>query len=119
MKTQIQTVDEYIAFFPEKTQVPLRQIRQTIRKAAPEAEETISYQMPAYRQNGILVYFAAFKSHIGFFPTPEGVEAFKEKLQAYKTSKGAIRFPLSEPLPLELIGEIVRFRVKQNLKVNI
>jgi uncharacterized protein YdhG (YjbR/CyaY superfamily) len=108
------TIDEYIATFPPNIQTLLQQIRATIHKAAPEAEETISYQMPAFKQNGILVYFAAFKNHIGFFPTAQGIEAFKDKLAAYKTSKGTIQFPFDRPLPLELIEEIVRFRVKTN-----
>jgi uncharacterized protein YdhG (YjbR/CyaY superfamily) len=108
------TIDEYIATFPPNIQTILQQIRAAVHKAAPEAEETISYQMPAFKQNGILVYFAAFKNHIGFFPTAQGVEAFKDKLAAYKTSKGTIQFPLDQPLPLELIEAIVRYRVKTN-----
>jgi uncharacterized protein YdhG (YjbR/CyaY superfamily) len=115
VNANFETVDQYISSFPENIQVLLRQMRQTIQHAAPDAEETISYHMPAYRQNGVLVYFAAFKSHIGFFPTAAGVEAFKEKLSAYKTSKGAIRFPIDQPLPLELVEEIVRFRLQENL----
>lgn len=112
--TGYKTIDEYIATFPPNIQTLLQQIRATIHKAAPEAEETISYNMPAFKQNGVLVYFAAFKNHIGFFPTAQGVEAFKDKLAAYKTSKGTIQFPLDQPLPLELIDEIVRLRVKTN-----
>ena len=108
------TIDEYIATFPPNIQTLLQQIRATIHKAAPEAEETISYNMPAFKQNGVLVYFAAFKNHIGFFPTAQGIEAFKDKLVAYKTSKGTIQFPLDQPFPLDLIAEIVRFRVKTN-----
>ncbi len=113
--TGFKTIDEYIEFFPKEIQATLRDLRQAIREAAPQAEEAISYQMPAFKQNGILVYFAAFKSHIGFFPTSSGVEAFKEKLSAYETSKGTVRFPIDKPLPLELVKEIVRFRVKENL----
>ncbi len=115
MKTKFKTIEEYIDSFPENIQVSLREVRQAVREAAPQAEETISYQMPAYCQNGILVYFAAFKDHIGFFPTANGVEAFKDKLSNYQTSKGTIRFPLNDPLPLQLVKEIVQFRVKQNL----
>ena len=85
-------------------------------KLPPKAEETISYQMPAFKQNGILVYFAAFKDHIGFFPTGSGVEAFKDKLSSYKTSKGTIQFPLDKPVALDLVEEIVRFPVKENQK---
>jgi uncharacterized protein YdhG (YjbR/CyaY superfamily) len=108
------TIDEYIATFPPNIQAMLQQIRAAVHKAAPDAEETISYNMPAFKQNGVLVYFAAFKNHIGFFPTAQGIEAFKDKLTAYKTSKGTIQFPLDQPLPLELIEAIVRFRVKTN-----
>jgi uncharacterized protein YdhG (YjbR/CyaY superfamily) len=112
----IQTIDEYNAAFPPNIQTILQQLRQTIREAAPNAEETISYQMPAFKFNGrILVYFAAFKNHIGFYPTASAVEAFKEKLAKFETSKGTVRFPLTEPLPLELVKEMVRFRVKENL----
>lgn len=109
------TIDEYISAFPPNIQAILQQIRAAIHEAAPQAEETISYQMPAFKQNGILVYFAAFKNHIGFFPTAKGVEAFKDKLANYKTSKGTIQFPLDQPLPLDLVREIVRFRVQMNL----
>ncbi len=108
------TIDDYIDSFPQNIQTLLQQIRNTIHEAAPDAMETISYQMPAFKQNGVLVYFAAFKNHIGFFPTAQGVEAFKDKLSTYKTSKGTIQFPLDKPLPLDLIAEIVRFRVKAN-----
>jgi uncharacterized protein YdhG (YjbR/CyaY superfamily) len=108
------SIDEYIATFPLDIQTLLQQLRAVIHEAAPEAEETISYQMPAFRQNGVLVYFAAFKNHIGFFPTAAGIEAFKDKLSGYKTSKGTIQFPLDQPLPLDLIKEIVRARVKEN-----
>jgi uncharacterized protein YdhG (YjbR/CyaY superfamily) len=106
--------DEYIAGFPENIQEMLNELRSAIRKAAPEAEETISYRMPAYRLNGILVYFAAQKNHIGFYPTSSGVNAFREELAAYKTSKGAIQFPLDKPIPLKLVSTIVKFRVKEN-----
>jgi uncharacterized protein YdhG (YjbR/CyaY superfamily) len=112
--TGFKNIDEYIAAFSPEIQTLLCQLRVVIHEAAPEAEETISYQMPAFRQNGVLVYFAAFKNHIGFFPTPTGIETFKNKLSAYKTSKGTIQFPLDQPLPLDLIKAIVRARVKQN-----
>jgi uncharacterized protein YdhG (YjbR/CyaY superfamily) len=113
-QTSFKNIDEYIATFPPETQTRLSQLRAAIHEAAPQAEETISYQMPAFRQNGVLVYFAAFKNHIGFFPTAAGIEAFKDKLSTYKTSKGTIQFPLNQPLPLDLIKEIVKTRVKQN-----
>ncbi len=114
--TGFKTIDEYIATFPPNIQAILQQIRQTIHETAHNAEETISYQMPAFKQNGVLVYFAAFKDHIGFFPTGSGVEAFKDKLSAYKTSKGTIQFRLDKPVPLDLIKEIVQFRVNENQK---
>ena len=114
-QTGFKNIDEYIATFPSEIQKLLCQLRAAIHEAAPKAEETISYQMPAFKQNGVLVYFAAFKDHISFFPTASGVEAFKEKISAYKTSKGTIQFPLNQPLPLDLVKEIVQFRIKENL----
>jgi uncharacterized protein YdhG (YjbR/CyaY superfamily) len=113
-KKGFKTIDEYIATFPKTTQTVLEALRRAIKEAAPNAEETISYQMPAFKQNGIVVYFAAFKNHIGFFPTASAVEAFKEKLGGYETSKGTVRFPLGEPIPLELVKEMVQFKVKEN-----
>lgn len=112
----ITTIDEYIASFPEDVQEILQGLRRTIREAAPDAVERIAYQMPTFWQNGNLVHFAAFKNHIGFYPNPSGVEVFQEALASYKTSKGAIQFPIDQPLPLELISEIVRFRVTENLE---
>ena len=91
-------------------------MRQAIKDAAPEAEEVISYQMPAFKQNGILVWFAAFKSHIGFFPKAAAVEAFKKELSGYEVSKGTVRFPLDKPIPFDLVKKIVEFRVKENLE---
>jgi uncharacterized protein YdhG (YjbR/CyaY superfamily) len=107
-------IDDYIAGCPEHTREKLEEMRATIRKAAPGAEEIISYRMPAFNLNGILVYFAAQTRHIGFYPTPSGVAAFKDELGSYKSSKGAIQFPLDQPLPLELIARIVKFRVREN-----
>lgn len=112
---EYKTVDEYIAFFPNNLQIKLQELRQTIRESAPDAEEVISYGMPAYRLSGILVYFAAFKKHIGFYPTSSGIEAFREELSDYETSKGTIRFPLNKPIPLELVTKIVKFRVDENM----
>ena len=109
-------IDEYIQAFPKDIQQLLESVRQTIRKAAPEAEETISYQMPTFTQNGVLVHFAAFKNHIGFYPAPSGIAAFQEELSTYQGGKGSVRFPLGQPLPLDLVGEIVRFRVRENLE---
>jgi uncharacterized protein YdhG (YjbR/CyaY superfamily) len=113
-KKTYRTVDEYIVNFPEKTQAILQQIRQTIHEAAPQAEEAISYQMPAFKQNGVLVWFAAFKNHIGFFPKTSAIAKFKKKLAPYQTSKGTIRFPINEPIPVDLVKEIVCFRLKEN-----
>ncbi len=108
------TIDAYIDTFPGDVQERLLQIRQTIKKAAPKAEETIAYGIPTYTLNGNLVHFGGFKNHIGFFPTPSGIAAFKKELEKYKTSKGTIQFPLNKPLPSALITKIVKFRVKQN-----
>jgi len=109
------SVDAYIAGFTPEVREALEKIRLTIRKAAPGAEEKISYMMPAFVQDGPLVYFAAFKSHIGFFPTSTGIVKFKDQLAAYETSKGTVRFPLGKPIPYGLISRIVKFRVKENL----
>ena len=109
------TIDEYIATFPKDVQVILEKFRQAVKEAAPEAEETISYKMPAFKQNGILVWFAAFKNHIGFFPKVSAIEAFKTELTVYELSKGTIRFPLDEPIPFDLVKRIVKFRIKENV----
>ena len=114
-KRRYKTVDEYIAAFPENVQGVLQKLRQTVREAAPEAVEVISYGMPAYRQNGVLVWFAAHKNHIGFYPYAATIEAFRKQLAKYETSKGTIKFPLDQPVPFELVGEMVKFRVKENL----
>jgi uncharacterized protein YdhG (YjbR/CyaY superfamily) len=109
------SIDEYIASFPEDIQALLESVRATIRAAAPEAEEKISYQMPTFYLKGNLVHFAAWKDHIGLYPAPSGAEAFKHELAAYESAKGSIRFPIRQPLPLELIGRIVQYRVAENL----
>ena len=109
-------IDEYIAAFPKDVQVRLRRIRRTIEQAAPGAEEAIKYRMPTFTLNGNLVHFAAFKSHIGFYPAPRGIEKFKKELSAYEGAKGSVRFPLDEPVPLALIGRIVKFRVRNSLE---
>jgi uncharacterized protein YdhG (YjbR/CyaY superfamily) len=114
----VTTIDEYIAACPADIRETLTELRKTIREAAPEAEEKISYQMPAFAQKGILVYFAAQKEHIGFYPTSSGVESFKKELSGYSTSKGVVRFPYGKPLPLKLISDIVRFRVIENLEMD-
>lgn len=114
-KKVFRTVDEYIATFPRDAQTVLEELRHVIRDSAPGAKEAISYQIPVFRLNGDLVWFAAFKGHIGFYPRASAVEAFKEKLSKYEVSKGTIKFPLNEPIPFDLIKEIVRFRVKENV----
>lgn len=110
------TVDEYIKSFPANIQIILKKIRSIVRECAPEAIEKISYQMPCFKLNHNLVYFGAFKDHIGFFPTPSGTDAFKRELSKYKSGKGSIRFPLNEPIPYDLIKKIVEFRVKEDLE---
>ena len=109
------TIDEYIAGFPREVQMILQKLRRTIRKAAPNAEERISYQMPAFTLEGSLVYFAAFKHHIGLYPRPTTIRKFKRELSPYEGAKGTVRFPLDKPIPLALITKIVKFRVKENL----
>ena len=110
------TIDEYVSTFPREVQVVLEELRQAIRKSAPEAEETISYGIPTFDLNGFhLVHFAAYKNHIGFYPTSSGITAFKKELSLFKTSKGTVQFPLTEPIPLGLIKKIVKYRVKENL----
>lgn len=116
MNNKPNDINEYIASFPENVQKLLEQVRSIIKKAAPEATETISYAMPTFKLNGILVHFAAFQNHIGFYALPSGNEAFQKELSAYKTGKGSIQFPLDEPLPEALITKIVKFRVQENLE---
>ena len=115
-KAGFNSIDAYIATFPPETQAILEDIRATIRAAAPDAVETISYQMPTFALEGNLVHFAAFKNHIGFYPTPSGTEAFKEEIARYRAGKGSIQFPLDEPMPLDLITRIVKMRVAENLE---
>ena len=113
---QFKTMDEYINAFPEDIQRILKELRQTIKDVAPEAEETINYQIPTFALNGNLVHFAAFENHIGFYPTPSGMEAFKKELSGYKGAKGSVQFPITEPLPLPLIRRIVEYRVNENME---
>jgi uncharacterized protein YdhG (YjbR/CyaY superfamily) len=115
-KASFHTIDEYIATFPPEIQKLLQAMRETIQAAAPEATEKISYQMPTFYLNGNLVHFAAFKNHIGFYPAPRGIEAFREELSVYKGAKGSVQFPFDQPLPLELVSRIVKFRVAEALK---
>ena len=115
MKTEHKSptnIDEYIARFPMDVQVILQEMRSIIRKAAPDAEEAIKYQIPTFVLNGNLVHFAAFQKHIGFYPTPAGIEEFKNELTAYHNAKGSVQFPLDKPIPFSLIRKIVKFRVK-------
>ena len=115
-KSGINSIDEYIATFPKDIQKILQELRATIKAAAPKAEEKISYQMPTFFLNGNLVHFAAFKKHIGFYPTPSGIEAFQKELSVYDGAKGSVQFPIDEPMPLKLISRIVKFRAAENKK---
>lgn len=115
-QTPPKTIDEYIAGFPEEVQQILQKIRSVIRQEAPLAQEAISYQMPTFKLNGNLVHFAAFKNHIGFYPTPSGTEKFQKEIARYKSGKGSIQFPLDEPIPYDLIRKIVIFRVTESLE---
>jgi len=112
----VATIDEYIEGFPKDIQGILEKLRVTIRKAAPEAEETINYAIPTFTLNGNLVHFAAAKYHIGFYPAPSGIKAFKKELSVYEGAKGSIKFPIDKPLPLSLVSKIVKFRMKENLE---
>ncbi len=114
-QTGFRTIDEYLATFPEDVQALLQAVRATIHAAAPDAEERISYNMPAFAQEGNLVYFAALKNHIGFYPTSSGIAAFQQEISAYESSKGAVKFPKDQPMALDLITRIVQFRVTENL----
>jgi uncharacterized protein YdhG (YjbR/CyaY superfamily) len=111
-------IDEYISTFPKEVQALLEKLRRTMRAAAPGAKERISYRMPAFWLKGNLVYFAAFKHHIGFYPTSSGISAFKKELSVYKGAKGSVQFPMDKPLPLALISKIVKFRILENNKKN-
>jgi uncharacterized protein YdhG (YjbR/CyaY superfamily) len=115
-KNKFQSIDKYIESFPSDIQEILQKIRETVKKAAPDAEETISYQIPTFKFLGNLVHFAAFKNHIGFYPTSKAIEVFRQGLKSYETSKGTIRFPLNEKIPYALIARITKYRVEENLK---
>ncbi|MEW5719131.1 MAG: DUF1801 domain-containing protein [Chloroflexota bacterium] len=114
-RKKFETIDEYIAECPEDVRPLLEKLRRVIRDAAPQAEEAISYAIPTFKLNGNLVHFAAFKNHIGFYPTPPAIVAFKKELASYKQAKGSVQFPLAQPIPFGLVKKIVKFRVKQNL----
>jgi len=111
------TIDEYLGCFSAEVQKVLESIRQTIKSTAPDAKETISYGIPTFTLEGNLVHFAAFEKHIGFYPTPSGIEKFKKELSTYKGAKGSVQFPLDKPMPLALIHKIVKFRVAENLQL--
>lgn len=115
-KSGFNSIDEYIATFPKDIQKILQELRAAIKAAAPDSEEKISYQMPTFFLNGNLVHFAAFKKHIGFYPTPSGIEAFQKELSVYDGAKGSVQFPIDEPMPLKLISRIVKFRAAENIK---
>lgn len=110
------TVDEYISVFPDKTKALLEKMRKTVSKAAPKAEELISYNMPSLNLEGRLIYYAGYKNHIGFYPMTSAISAFKKELSVYKGAKGSVQFPLDKPLPVDLISRMVKFRVKENLE---
>ena len=114
-RRQPKTMDEYIAAFPKEVQDILEKMRGTIRKSAPQAEEAISYGIPTFKLNGNLVHFAAFKNHIGFYPTPSAIVAFKKELSLYRQAKGSVQFPIDQPIPFDLVKKIVRYRVGENL----
>jgi uncharacterized protein YdhG (YjbR/CyaY superfamily) len=114
--TKFQTVDEYFTSLPSRSKKILKEVRKTIKQAVPKAEEVISYNMPAFKMNGILVWFAVHTEHVGFYPRPSAIFAFAKELEGYKMSKGAIQFPLDEPMPLKLISKIVKFRLKEDKK---
>ncbi len=118
-KTGPATIDEYIAGFPDDIQKKLKEIRRVIHETAPEATEKISYQMPTFYLNGNLVHFAAFKKHIGFYPAPTGLDAFKDEIAKYPNSKGAVQFPLDRPIPFNLVRRIVEYRREENLRKKV
>ena len=115
-KTTSSNIDEYIESFAGNIQKLLKQMRATIHKAAPEADETMSYGIPTFKLNGNLVHFAAFKNHIGFYPAPSGIEAFKKEVAPYEAGKGSLQFPLEKPLPLQLVTKIVKYRIQENMQ---
>lgn len=114
MSKKFKTVDEYLSGFPESTRMKLQTLRDVIKRAAPGAEEVISYNMPAIKQHGVLVYYAGYKGHIGFYPTGSGIATFKKELSVYEGSKGAVRFPLDGAIPAGLVSRIVKFRIKED-----
>jgi len=118
-KNKYETIDEYIKTFPKDVRNILEKVRQAIKESAPSAEEAIRYQMPTFKLNGNLVHFAGYKNHIGFYPTPNGTEAFKKEIAVYRAGKGSIQFPIDKPIPISLIKKIVKFRVKESAEAAI
>ena len=116
MQTKFEDIDSYISTFSKDVQAALKQVRTAIKTSAPKAEEVISYNMPAFKYHGMLVYFAGYKHHIGFYSLPSGHKAFEKELSIYKQGKGSVQFPLDKPMPLALIKKMVKFRVKENIK---
>jgi uncharacterized protein YdhG (YjbR/CyaY superfamily) len=114
--TKFQNIDQYIEIFPPAVQEKLEEVRQAIKNAAPEAVEGISYNIPTFKFHGNVTHFAGYKNHIGFYPGSKAIETFREKLGQFKTSKGAIQFPVDQPMPCDLIAEITEFRVNVNLE---
>ena len=115
-KSNPATINEFISGLPKDTQKIMQQIRSTIKKAAPDAEETIKYGIPTFVLHGNLVHFSAYKNHIGFYPAPSGIEVFRKELSVYEGAKGSVKFPITEPIPYDLITKIVQFRVKENIQ---
>jgi len=115
LKKKYTSIDEYISDFPKDIQELLEELREFLSKLVPEAEETINYKIPTFKLNGNLVHFAGYEKHIGFYPTPSGIDAFKEELAHYKPGKGSVRFPINKPIPYDLVEKIVEFRVKEQL----
>jgi uncharacterized protein YdhG (YjbR/CyaY superfamily) len=114
-RTKFETIDQYIASYPKNVQEILEKLRHIIKESAPMAQETINYGIPTFKLKGNLVHFAAFKNHIGFYPTPPGIIAFKKELSSFKQAKGSVQFPIDKPIPFDIIKKIVIWRVKENL----
>lgn len=114
-RKQFENMDEYIATFPKNVQDILEKLRRVIKESAPNAKEAISYGIPTFKLNGNLAHFAAFNKHIGFYPTPSAIEAFKQELAPYKQAKGSVQFPIDKPMPFDIVRKIVEYRVKENL----
>jgi uncharacterized protein YdhG (YjbR/CyaY superfamily) len=119
IKNKILTIDEYISGYPKNVQVILNNLRKIVKEVAPEAKETINYQIPTFQLKGNLVHFAAYSKHIGFYPTPSAISAFRKELSVYQGAKGSVQFPINQPIPYKLVKRIVEYRVKENREQNI